>query len=162
VQGAILDQGATILNKQGQTFHTGGAPQFLGSASLLDRFERFRFVSGHKPQAANQVALDKATADKEHFKLGDPGTIQATTGQHTRNWAGIGTVGVVNWFGGASMALLTLPAAQLASGKVGHYDAIDAAGKPGVGPKELSSRIRAVLPRTVEVRTGQQQAAKQS
>jgi putative ABC transport system permease protein len=161
-QGSILDQGATILNRQGKTFHSGGAPQFLGSASLLDRFEQFTFVSGHKPAADDQVALDKATADKEHFKLGDPVTIQATNGKHTYTLVGIGTLGGVNSFGGAAIALLTLPAAQRATGKVGHYDAIDAAGKPGVSPKELSTRIRAALPRTVEVRTGQQQAAKQS
>ncbi len=161
-QGSIFDQGVTILNKHGKAFHKHGAPQFLGSASLLDRFEEFTFVSGHKPTAGNQVALDKATADKEHFRLGGPVTIQATNGKRRYTLVGVVKLGGVNSFGGASVALLTLPAAQLATGKLGHFDALDAAGKPGVSPKELSARIRAALPRTVEVRTGQQQAAKQS
>jgi putative ABC transport system permease protein len=161
-QGAIFDQSATILNKQGKTFHTGGAPQFLGSASANPRFDVFQYVSGHKPASGDQLALDKATADKEHFKLGDKISVQSDTGRRSYDLVGIVKLGGVDSFGGASVALLTLPAAQKATGKVGQFDSISAASTPGTNADVLSARIRAALPRTVEVRTGQQQAAKQS
>ncbi len=161
-QGNIFDQSATILNKKGKPFHTGGAPQFLGSASLIDRFEVFQYVKGHRPQADDQLALDKATADKQHFRLGDTVSVQSDTGRRDYHLVGIVKLGGVDSFGGASVALLTLPAAQKATGKVGKFDAIDAAAAPGTNAKALSARIRAALPRTVEVRTGQQQASKQS
>ena len=161
-RASIFDQSATILNKQGKPFHKGGAPQFLGSASLVDRFEEFTFVQGHKPIADDQIALDKSTADKEHFALGDRVQVQATTGKRSYKLVGIVKLGGVDSFGGASVALLTLPAAQLATGKVGHSTRSTRPGKPGVNAQALSADIRAVLPPTVEVRTGAQQAAKQS
>jgi putative ABC transport system permease protein len=42
----------------------------------------------------------------------------------------------------------------------GHFDQIDVAARPGLTANDLRNRIRATLPRTVEVRTGAQQAAK--
>ncbi len=62
-------------------------------------------------------------------------------------------------FGGASAALLTLAEAQRVAGEQGRYDQIDVAAQPGVTPSELRDRVRAVLPGTIEVRTGAQQAA---
>jgi len=62
-------------------------------------------------------------------------------------------------FGGAAAALLTLSEAQRVAGEPGRYDQIDVAARAGVSPGELRHRIRAVLPNTIEVRTGKQQAA---
>ena len=42
------------------------------------------------------------------------------------------------------------------------FDTIQAAAKPGVSPQKLSDELRAALPASVQVRTGQQEAAKQS
>ncbi len=43
-------------------------------------------------------------------------------------------------------------------GEPGAFDQIDVAGKPGVTPGALRDRLRATLPRTVDVRTGTEQA----
>jgi putative ABC transport system permease protein len=45
-------------------------------------------------------------------------------------------------------------------GLPGHFDQIDVAARPGVTADELRNRIRAILPGAVDVRTGAQQAAK--
>ena len=42
------------------------------------------------------------------------------------------------------------------------FDTIQAAAKPGVSPQKLSDELRASLPASVQVRTGEQEAAKQS
>ena len=58
--------------------------------------------------------------------------------------------------------MLPLAEAQRVVGEQGQYDQIDVAAQAGITPTQLRERIRAVLPHTVEVRTGAQQAAKQS
>jgi len=45
-------------------------------------------------------------------------------------------------------------------GEPGRYDQIDVAAAAGVTPAQLRDRVRAVLPSTVEVRTGNEQASK--
>ena len=60
------------------------------------------------------------------------------------------------------IAVLTLPEAQRMTGHGDAYDEIEVAGKSGVTPEQLRERIAAVAPQGVEVRTGQQQAEKQT
>src|SRR6202035_3356015 len=57
-------------------------------------------------------------------------------------------------------AILTLAEAQRVIGTPGHFDQIDVAAQPGVTASDLRARIHAILPNTVDVRTGAQQAAK--
>jgi putative ABC transport system permease protein len=47
-------------------------------------------------------------------------------------------------------------------GEQGRFDQLDVAAKPGVTPSELRDRLRAVLPSTVAVRTGTEQASKET
>src|SRR5439155_24329341 len=70
--------------------------------------------------------------------------------------------GNVASFGGASIAVVTLKQAQLLSGNAGQLQSIEVGKSPAASDAELKKRIRAVLPRSVDVRTGQEQAAKQS
>ena len=60
------------------------------------------------------------------------------------------------------IAVLTLPEAQRMTGKGDAFDEIDVAGKPGVSPATLKQRIAPIVPRNVEVRTGTEQADKQT
>ena len=57
---------------------------------------------------------------------------------------------------------MVLPEAQRVLGKGTGFDSVVAAAKPGVTPQALVKDLRAELPRTVNVRTGQAEAAKQS
>ena len=73
-------------------------------------------------------------------------------------------VGVVKFgggasFGGAGVAVLTLPEAQRVVGERGAFDQIDVAGKARRHARDLRDRLRVVLPRTVDVRTGTEQAS---
>ena len=65
-------------------------------------------------------------------------------------------------FGGAGVALLTLPQAQRIAGETGAFDTLIVGAQPSVSDATLRDRIRAVLPRTLDVRTGAQQAAQQT
>ena len=57
---------------------------------------------------------------------------------------------------------MTLPVAQVLADQRGQVDSIQVAAEPGVTPEELVTRIERVMPNTVEVKTGQQEADDES
>ncbi|MFI5004993.1 MAG: ABC transporter permease [Solirubrobacterales bacterium] len=152
---------ATFLDARGKRLTTGGAPAFVGS-EVPKRFQSFEIVHGRFPLDAQEVAIDEATADRAGLKLGGQMLVAGSAPAKRYTIVGIMRFGGGQSFGGAGAAILTLPEAQRVLGEQGHYDQIDVAAQAGVTPGELRARIRAELPRTVDVRTGAQQAAKES
>ena len=69
-QGGIFDQQVAILDKDGDPIGGNGAPTF-GASELDEPFDAFTYVQGGKPKTANQVVIDKQTADRGDFALGD-------------------------------------------------------------------------------------------
>jgi putative ABC transport system permease protein len=108
------------------------------------------------------VALDAATAARKGFRVGDRVEIQGRPPKKAYTIVGLTKIAGVDSFGGATVALMTLPEAQRVAGKIGEYDSIAVAAAPGVTPAQLKARLRRVLPTTVKVRTGKEEAAKQS
>ncbi len=158
--GGIFSEGS-FLNVHGKRLTTGAAPAFVASTRPR-RFESFSPLSGRFPANADEVAIDQATAERANLKVGEQMQIAASAPAKRYTIVGIVKFAGGQSFGGAGTALLTLPEAQRVVGEQGSYDQIDIAARSGVTPTALRNRIRALLPGTVEVRTGAQQAAKQS
>jgi putative ABC transport system permease protein len=158
--GSIFAVG-TLLSVDRKRLSTGGAPAFIAS-EVPKRFESFTAVRGRFPVDAQEVAIDEATADREHLSVGGQMLVAGAAPAKRYSIVGIMRFGGGQSFGGAAAALLTLAEAQRVAGGQGRYDQIDVAARPGVTPSELRDRIRATLPRTVVVRTGTQQAATES
>ena len=152
---------ATFLDVNHKRLTTGGAPAFV-AAVVPKRFESFSPISGRFPNDASEVAIDQATAERADLKVGQQMLIAGAAPAKRYTIVGIVKFGGGESFGGAGAALMTLGEAQRVVGERGQYDRIDVAAQPGVTPAQLRTRIQAVLPRTVDVRTGEQQAAKQS
>jgi putative ABC transport system permease protein len=150
---------ATFLDVAGKRLTKGGAPNFVASSEPA-RFESFKPVEGRFPGGASEVAIDQATAEKAHLKIGQQIIIAGSAASRHYTIVGILKFGGGQSFGGASAAVLTPQEAQRVVGEAGHFDQIDVAAVTGVSPTELRSRLRAVLPHTVVARTGQQQARK--
>ena len=150
---------ATFLNVHGKRLTTGGAPAFVGSESP-PRFNSFSAVHGRFPVNADEVAIDEATAERASLKLGEQMIVAGSARAKRYTIVGILRFGGGQSFGGAGAAILTLAESQRVIGQQGHYDQIDVAARPGVTPGELRERIRAALPSTVDVRTGAEQASK--
>ncbi len=161
-QGSVFDQGGTILGSDGKRVGAGGSPNFIGSAGTVERFEAFQVASGRLPRSADEVALDKATADKEGLRVGGRLRVQGQKAVKAYAIVGVTRIAGVDSFGGAAVALLTLAEAQRVSGKEGAYDQIQAQGRPGTKPQALRAELRAALPKDVQVRTGTEQAAARS
>src|SRR4051812_28139864 len=158
--GGIFDQGS-ILGKKGKPISKHGAPNFI--TSVLPRsMSPFNYVKGGPPANDGELALDKFTAERQKFKLGDRIGIAGHGPKRTFKLVGIARYGNVASFGGASIAAVTLRDAQILTGNRGRLQSIVAANSAGISDQELKKRIRAVLPGSVDVRTGKEQAAKQS
>jgi putative ABC transport system permease protein len=140
---------------------TGGAPAFVVS-QVPERFESFNVVKGRFASTADEVAIDEATAERANVKLGQRIIVAGSAPARTYTVVGFVRFGGGQSFGGAGAALLVPQEAQRVVGERGHYDAIDVAAQTGISPAELRDRVRAVLPHTVEVRTGAEQASKQT
>jgi putative ABC transport system permease protein len=151
---------ATLFDSHGKRLNTA-APSFAVSL-LPPRFEDFSTVSGTLPRNGGSVAVDEATAQREGLKVGRRLRVAGATTAATYRIVGILRFAGSTSFGGAGVALVTLPQAQLLAGEPNSYDDLVIAARPGVSPATLRERIRAVLPRTLDVRTGVQEAAQQT
>jgi putative ABC transport system permease protein len=160
VAGGIFTPG-TFLNLQGKRLTTGGAPAFVGS-EVPAPFNSFSPIGGRFAANAEEVAIDQATAERANLKVGEQMLIAGSAPAKRYTIVGILKFAGSHSFGGAGAAIMTLPEAQRVVGEQGHYDQLNVAAQPGVSASELRNRIRALLPRTVDVRTGTEQAAKES
>jgi putative ABC transport system permease protein len=157
--GEVFSQ-ATLLDAQGKRLNTR-APSFVAS-TLPARFENFSAASGTLPRNGGDVAVDQATAQRAGLRPGELLRVAGASATGTYRISGIAKFAGSGSFGGAGVALLTLPQAQRLAGEKGAYDTLLVAATPGVSATALRARIRAVLPRSLDVRTGTQEAAQQT
>jgi putative ABC transport system permease protein len=102
--------------------------------------------------------IDKSTANKEHFKIGQSVGVQAEGPARTLRISGFVRFGSVSTIGGATLSGFDLPTAQELFDKRGQLDEIAVAAKPGVSDDQLVNALQGVLPPTAQVKTAAQQA----
>src|SRR5919206_526932 len=133
----------------------------LTALAVAPRFDAFTIKQGRKPQTADEVAMDASTVKKQGWKLGDKIAIVGTAPRKDFTLVGTTQIAGADSLGGAAVADMLLPEAQRMLGKKG-YDQIQVSAKPGVTPQKLRDQLKTALPKTVNVRTGQEEAHKQS
>jgi putative ABC transport system permease protein len=159
--GAVQGLGQ-IYDKHDKPVVSNGPPMFIFD-KIAPRFDPFVWVAGHPPSRANEVTLDKFSADKAGYQVGDTVKLSAEGPQQRFRLSGIAKFGEANSLGGAAIAIVTRPVAERMLRLHDEFTTIDVATEPGTTPSELASAIRAVLPaRDATVRTGEQQAASDS
>ena len=159
--GGIFDNGVILDNKGKKIGGSNGAPNFI-SSNTPQPFDPFNYVAGHAPTAPNQISIDKYTADKQHWKLGSTVRVGGQGPAQPYTVVGIAKFGKLSGLAGAAIAVMTLDEAQKVTNKVGKLDGIDIKAANGVTPQALVPRVQQALPGTVTVRTGAEQAAKDS
>ena len=137
--GDVTDT-AQILARDGRPvgdgpyFGTGFDARTAGAEGLTP----FRLADGRWAAGAGEVVIDRATAEKERYAIGDRVRI-ATRGEAAAfEVVGIATFADVKSLGTATFAVFDLGAAQTLFGKAGRYDRILVAGELG----ELSATTR--------------------
>ena len=151
---------AVLFDGHGHRLNTS-APSFV-SSTLPAHFENFSAVAGTLPATAGAVGIDEATAARYSLKVGDVLRVAASTSAASYRISAIVRFAGSSSFGGAGVALVTPAQAQRIAGEPGAWDELVIAAAPGISDSALRARIRAVLPRTLDVRTGLAQAAQQT
>ncbi|HEX6388407.1 MAG TPA: ABC transporter permease, partial [Solirubrobacteraceae bacterium] len=101
VDGSVFDASAAILDNKGDPI-SQGAPNFVASLHDVKQFESFDVDEGRLPRGPDEVALDKATAERKDFKVGGTVDIVATTPRKTYRVVGLVSVAGVDSYGGAA------------------------------------------------------------
>jgi putative ABC transport system permease protein len=156
--GSVTSDSTKLIGKDGKVVDTGGAPS-LGF-SVDPRYQQFnptKLTAGSWPKGPDEVAIDKATASKEHFSVGDTIRLQAVGPQRSFRMSGIAELSGVGSIGAATFALFDLPTAQKVFAKPGQLDIIRIESKAGVTTSKLVSQIKPLLPPTAIARDTQAQ-----
>ncbi len=159
--GGIFSPGISLIDEDGDRIGSTQAPAF-GASTQPRRFEAFDYTEGRPPRAPDEVAIDKLSADEEGLDIGDEITVSGSEAARKYKIVGIAKLGDVDSFGGATVAILPLREAQRLADKKGELDQISIAADKGVDPAELKRRVAEVMPKSVEVRTGEENAQQQT
>src|SRR5262245_35038065 len=156
--GQVNSDNTQLIGKDGKAVVYGGAPNLgFSIARGSSPFNPLTLVQGSWP-GSNEVVIDKSTAKKEHFEVGQMVGVQAEGPVQRLRVSGLIKFGSVSTIGGATLAGFDLPTAQKLFDRTGKLDEIAVKANPGVSSDALLKQIREILPPATQVRTGQGQA----
>src|SRR5581483_1285911 len=114
-----------------------------------------RLVQGSAPSTATDVVMDRGTATKYHFHVGD--RVRVLSGGPPRSFtiSGIVTFGAADNLAGGTLAGFALPTAQALFNTRHAVDTINILAKPGTDDLRLQRAIAKILPPRIEVVSGQ-------
>jgi putative ABC transport system permease protein len=160
-EGALFGA-ATVFDASGDKLGATGSPSFVSSVSPVDRFQASKPKQGRLPSSPREAAIDASTADREGLGPGDRISVQGDARKTAYRLVGTTQIAGVDSFGGTTVVDLVLPEAQRVLGETGRFHEIQVAADAGTTPDALAGELARALPDSVTVRTGEQQAAKQS
>ena len=167
VPGVAAAQGtvggyAQFVAPDGKAVSTGGAPTIGVSFDPNPKMSALTLVQGTAPTTPHDVVMDRGTATKYHFVVGDRVKVLLAGPAQTFTLTGIARFGTADNLAGATLAAFWLPTAQQLFDLPGQFNAIDVITTPGADRATVQRGIAAVLPPGVEVVTGQTVADEQS
>jgi len=161
-QGTIEDQ-ARLVNANGKPTGEAGNGTAMGVDPASDQsLNPLRLVGGQWPRGDGQIAIDRATAEKHHFELGETVGAFADGPVHRYRISGIVRFGSVDSIGNATITVFDLATAQRLFDKRGKFDLIRVQAKEGVSDAELLRQIRPLLSATTQVKSAAGQASSDS
>ena len=157
--GSVFASGR-FVDAKGDPIGNSFAPNFISSL-LPPRFETLDYVEGRKPRSRTEASIDTQTAETGDLKVGSKLRLAGAHEAKTYTVVGLTKLGDTS-FGGAGIAQVLLPQAQEITDRVGQFDQISVAAADGVSPEQLRDRIARVMPRQVQVETGEEAAKRQT
>jgi len=157
-EGYVYGLGSVVID--GKPISTGGAPTIVYSYSAeLGTFEADKYVEGVPASGPGEAGIIKSLADKEKLKVGDTMGLTTEAGVENVKVTGIFTFADSPSMGGATVVHTTLANAQEWYNAPDSVSEIYVRGTEGVDAEQLASNVRAAVPDSATVRTGQQTAA---
>ncbi|MCX5391129.1 ABC transporter permease [Streptomyces sp. NBC_00094] len=159
---ARVDGFAGVPDENGKLIGLGWANKGTNFAPGKDGKDgAYAFTTGTGPAEARQVALDKDTADKGGYKVGD--TVRVATNGPVQEYtlSGVFTTddGAVN--AGGSLVLFDTPVAQKLYLKPGYFKNLTVTA-PGADADKLLDQVLKVVPKAATAQTGQALADQQA
>ncbi len=146
---------AQFLTRDGNAIGSGGGSTLGFSFDPNRQLSPYRLVDGRAPTTADDVVMDKATATKYHFVVGDRVLMNLPDRPQTFTVTGIVTFGTDDNLAGVTLAGFDLPTTQTLFNSRGHYDTINVLATPGADNVRLQLAIAKILPPGVQVVSGQ-------
>ena len=153
-----LETEVTIFDKDGEPIGGNGPPSIVFS-QRAERFDPYTYEDGGPADAVGQVTLDKATADRHDFHVGDMLRIAGRAPAREYEIVGITKLGDQNSLGIVSMAM-PLEEVQRIAARPGQLTEVAVAADDGTSPQQLKAAIAGALGGTAVVRTGEEEADK--
>ncbi|MDH6126832.1 ABC transporter permease [Kitasatospora sp. GP82] len=142
---------ATLAAKDGRPLNADNnwqnlATNYSPDTPDTDRDSRFPVSAGRGPTASGEIALDRRTAEKAGYAIGD--SVRFATQGPTLTKKLVGTVNTDDprVTAGGSLALFDTSTAQQLFLQAGRFDELAVGSAPGTDNQELTSKIRALLP----------------
>jgi putative ABC transport system permease protein len=155
-QGTIEDQARLVDESNNPIGKDGDAVGVDPSAD--QSLNPLKLVKGQWPRGDGQIAIDKTSAEEQHFEVGE--RVGAFAGGPVQRYrvSGIVRFGSADSVGGATTTVFDLTTAQRLFDKQGKLDLIRVEAKEGVSDAELLRQIRPLLSATTQVKTAAAQA----
>ena len=153
---------AQMLDPDGEPIETQGAPALGVSWTGLSGISGVVLKDGEPPDGTGEVAIDKATAKKHDYEVGDDIEIVFDSGTESFQIVGLVGLGNSDGFGGATLAMFDPTTAQQVLGAGETYDAIDMKLAEDADPAVVQAATEDILPPRTEVVTGAQVAEEAS
>ncbi|MER5884697.1 FtsX-like permease family protein [Streptomyces sp. NPDC001941] len=150
-----VDGFAGVDDGKGKLIGSGWANKGANFAPGADgEDERYSFVQGHGPASADEVALDRETASKGDYKVGDRVRVATNGPVKEYTLAGVYTTDDGGVSAGGSLVLFDTEVAQKLYLKPGYFANVQVTAKPGASADTLLSEIKPMLPKDAEAKTG--------
>ncbi|WP_030243081.1 ABC transporter permease [Streptomyces sp. NRRL S-350] len=165
---ATVNGDATLAAKDGRPLNADTGWQNLATnyspdAPGTDRDSRFPLHAGRGPAADGEMALDRRTAEKAGYAIGDSVRFATTGPTLTKELVGTVDTDDPRVTAGGSLALFDTGTAQRLFLQAGRFDELAVGSAPGTDDQELAGRIRALLPADgITVTSGAQLANEQA
>ncbi|MGW2871643.1 ABC transporter permease [Kitasatospora sp. NPDC001225] len=144
----------------GNGFSTTGT-NYVPGADGTD--PRYPLVEGRGPKDATEIALDRKTADKGGYKVGDTVRVAVNGPVMKLKLTGTLTTNDPRVVAGGSLAAFDTATAQQLYLAPGRYAELDVRSKPGTDDAALLTAVKQAVPQgdSIEAKTGRELAAEQ-
>jgi putative ABC transport system permease protein len=160
VQGDITLLGVFVIGKDGKAIGGNGPPALglnINDAQTDQGAPLLQVVEGKAPTSTDEIALDKHTADKAGYEIGDtvPLVTSGDPPRLTANLSGIVEFGSEGGLLGATLTVFDTSAMQQLFFH-GHdvYTDLTVTTASGYSQRQVASEIAPLLPKTLEASTG--------
>ena len=144
---------ARVIDKDGKPIGQDQGPPTFGGIASESSASLWSVEDGRLAVGPKEMMLDRETAEKGKFEIGDTVRVNALSGTREFLLVGIANYGDVSSPGGATFALFDQPTASEFLLKPGFVDAFLIKGDGTLSDEELAKAIDAALPSDAKLET---------